>query len=135
MVLFVILSLFANRDIFEITLGLQELKIPSQVVALFFFSAKFMFLLGLELQKFKKTLHVRGFVSKTSWFTYTTYGNFIGMLIIKSFHNAKKLQNAMIIRGFDKNIYTLSSTTTLDKTEVLLLGLVVLSLFEIGKII
>ncbi len=135
MVLFVILSLFANKDIFEITLGLQELKIPPNIVALFFFSAKFIFLLGLELQKFRKTLHVRGFVAKTSWFTYTTYGNFIGMLIIKSFHNAKKLQNAMIIRGFDKKIYTLSSTNTLYKTEVLLLGLVVLSLFEIGKII
>jgi cobalt/nickel transport system permease protein len=135
MVLFMILSLFIKKDAFELAIGLQELKLPASFVAVFFFSVKFIFIFKKELKKFIKTLHVRGFERQTSVFAYTTYANFIGILMVKAFHNAQKLQKVIELRGFKNKIFSLQETKTLSISEVFLVSLCFVSLFEIGKIV
>lgn len=134
-ILMLMLCLFGGRDFFEVSLGLQELRLPRFFVSLVFFSSKFIYLFTKEINKFKKTLHVRGFVGKTSWFTYQTYGDFIGMLILKSFYNAKKLSLALESRGFQTQIYTLKEPEKLNIKEISLMVVLLLSFLNIGKII
>lgn len=130
------LLLFNKKTAFDIALGLQELKFPPKLVSLFFFVAKFIFSLRKNLIQFKKTLHVRGFLPKTSLFTYKTYANFVGMLFVNAFKEAKTLQNLMILRGFCGKVYTLQIPKPISKYEFILsLFLVVALLYQKGVLI
>lgn len=134
--IFFALLLFHKKDAFDIALGLQELKMPYKLNALFFFVAKFIFLLHQNLVKFKNSLHVRGFLPKTSLFTYKTYANFVGMLFINALKEAKSLENLMTIRGFSGKLYSLKENEPLKKYEFFLIIAVVIALtFQKGVLL
>lgn len=134
--IFFALLLFHKKDAFDIALGLQELKMPHKLNALFFFVAKFIFLLHQNLVKFKNSLHVRGFLPKTSLFTYKTYANFVGMLFINALKEAKSLENLMTIRGFSGKLYSLKENEPLKKYEFFLIIAVVIALtFQKGVLL
>ena len=52
-ILILMLCLFGEKDFFEVSLGLQELRLPRFFVSLVFFSSKFIYLFKKELNKFK----------------------------------------------------------------------------------
>jgi hypothetical protein len=55
--------------------------------------------------------------------------------MVKAFHNAQKLQKVIELRGFKNKIFSLQETKTLSISEVFLVSLCFVSLFEIGKIV
>ncbi len=50
----------------------------------------------------------RGFEAKTRWHTFRTLGNFIGVLLVRSFGRTERLYDAMISRGYTGKLVTLS---------------------------
>ena len=51
----------------------------------------------------------RGFEARTRWHTFRTLGNFIGVLLVRSFERTERLYNAMISRGYTGELITLSN--------------------------
>ena len=130
------LFLFHDKDAFAIAFGIQRLRVPKKLSALFFFTAKFIVLIKEEFATFRHTLKIRGFKATTSLFTYKTYANFIGMLIIKALRRATRTQHAMLLRGFNGELYSLHQSTIISKQEYLFLLVLCASLlFHLGALL
>ncbi len=127
-ILFFTFLLFDKRDIFEITASLSSLGLPTKLSTLFFFVAKFIFIIKNEFQIIKKALLVRHFKRKTTLFTYKIYANIVGMLVVKCFERADKLKKAMILRNFGGKIYY-AGENSVTKMDLVLLCFVLASIF------
>lgn len=123
------LFLFHEKDAFAIAFGIQQLHAPKKLTSLFFFTAKFILLIKEEFNAFRQTLKTRGFKATTSIFTYQTYANFVGMLIIKALRRAQKLEHAMRLRGFNGELYTVNGTKAISKQEILFMVVIGVSIF------
>lgn len=53
-------------------------------------------------------MKIRGFSPKTNLHTYRTYAYVVGMLLVKSYERARRVEAAMLCRGFDGRFYDLS---------------------------
>lgn len=135
LILFSLLSLLHNKDMFEISLALQELRFPSKLVSVFYFTVKSIYMFEQDFKKFIKTLKTRGFQSKTSLFTYQIYSNFFGALIVKAFYNAEQMQKMLIIREFNNKIYTIQKVKAIDLKEIFLILFLAISFIHVGKIL
>jgi len=136
LILAFILLLFYDKDEFAISLGMQQLKISPKLTALFFFTAKSIFLIKREFELFRNTLHVRGFSPKTDLLTYKTMAGFVGILFIKALERATHLQKAMQLRGFKGEVYSLGTHVFLSRYDVFLCALTLLALtLRIGMFI
>lgn len=120
MILLFILMLFHNADEFSIAIAMQQLHLPHKLTSVFFFTAKSIFLIRREFALFKNTLHVRGFSPKTNSLTYKTIAGFVGLLFIKALQRSIFLQKAMLLRGFQGQVYTLHSVYSLKKEDIIL---------------
>ncbi|PID48062.1 MAG: hypothetical protein CR967_01645 [Proteobacteria bacterium] len=132
MVVLFALMLFYNANYFDIAYGLQRLKLPSNLVSIFYFNGKFIHILSQDLKNFKKNLILRGFKPKVNLLSYKTYANFVGLLFIRAFYRANNLHNILISRGFKGEIYTLKKPEKINKYELILI-LITLSSLIIKK--
>lgn len=135
LILFTLIALLYKKDMFEISLALQELHMPSKLVSVFYFTIKSIYMFQLDFKKFIKTLKTRGFQSKTSLFTYQIYSNFFGALIIKAFQNAHQMQKMLLVRGFNNKIYTIQKAKAIHIQEILLIIALVISFLHVGKLV
>lgn len=136
LILAFILLLFYDKDEFAISLGMQQLKISPKLTALFFFTAKSIFLIRREFELFRNTLHVRGFSPKTDLLTYKTMAGFVGILFIKALERATHLQKAMQLRGFKGEVYSLNTHVLFSRYDIFLCALTLLALtLRIGMFI
>lgn len=127
-ILLFIVMLFHGRDEFAIAIAMQRLRLPHKFTAMFFFTAKSIFLIKREFTLFKNTLHVRGFTPKTNLLTYKTMAGFVGILFIKALERSVWLQKAMQLRGFCGEVYTLETYQPLNRNDTLLIFITILSL-------
>lgn len=134
LILFFTLLLFSNLSIYEISIGIQNLKLSNKLSSLFYFSTKFIKSFKDDFYKLEKTLLARGFRKNNSLFTYQTYANIVALLFINAFNNSDNLQKAIISRGYKNKFYE-QSKEKIKIQEVIMLILVFLSLIDIGKII
>ncbi len=122
------IMLFYNQTYFDIANGLKELKAPDILVSMFYFTSKFIVILKENISKFQKNLLLRGFRAKASMFTYKTYANFIGFLLIESLHKANSLNNILITRGFNGKIHSLKNSQNATFYEITLCIVTIISL-------
>ena len=54
----------------------------------------------------------RGFEAGTRWRTFGTLGNFVGVLLVRSFERTERLYRAMTSRGYEGELITLSAFHT-----------------------
>jgi cobalt/nickel transport system permease protein len=98
MVLF--LALVCPLALSEITGALKALRIPDKLLHLLAFTFRFIFVLEEERHKLLRAAKNRGFRPGTNLHTYKTYAYIIGMVLIRSWERAEKVQKAMLCRGF-----------------------------------
>lgn len=130
-----LLTLFNKKDMFDISIALQELKLPPKVVSLFYFSTKAIYVFQRDIKKFFKTLRARGFHKNSSLFTYKTYSNFFGALIVKAFYNASQMDKMAQIRGFENRLYMLENHAKMGVQEWIVIFALVISFLQIGVIV
>ena len=129
LMLLCILLLFHGCNEFTIAIAMQRLALPHKITTLFFFTSKSIFLIRHELVLFKNTLRIRGFTPKTDLLSYKTLAGFIGTLVIKALERSVALQKAMLLRGFQGEIYTLSRRQSLSSNDAIATLLTLISLF------
>jgi cobalt/nickel transport system permease protein len=60
-----------------------------------------------EYQKLLRAAHMRCFSPSTNLHTYRTYGYLFGMTLVKSYNRAHRVQQAMLLRGFNGKLIPL----------------------------
>lgn len=130
------IALLATSTIADIGHGLGKLKFPPKLCLLLLFSYRYIFVIHQEFQRLTRAAKLRCFQPGTNMHTYRTYGYLFGMTLVKSYHRAERVNQAMMLRGFHGRFYSLNnthiSTTDLFFVSVMLIiaaGLGVMEIF------
>lgn len=89
--------------------AIQNLKVPARFVQIILFTYRYIFVFLEEIRRMSDAARTRGFNAKTGWHTFRTLGNFVGVLLVRSFERTERLYNAMVSRGYEGKMVTLSS--------------------------
>ena len=102
-----LIALAASTPIFFMGHAMHQLKIPKNIVHLFFFTYRYIHAIYREYLRLKNSIKIRGFIPKTDLHTYKTFAYMVGMLLVRSFDRAHRVHNAMLCRGFKGDLYSL----------------------------
>ncbi len=86
--------------------AMERLKMPAMIVQMILFTYRYIFVFLLELRRMNTGMSSRNFVKKTNLHTVKTMGNFVGVLLVRSFEKAEKIYQAMLSRGYDGTLKT-----------------------------
>ncbi len=89
--------------------ALQRLRFPVRFVQIILFTYRYIFVFFEEIRRMSNAARTRGFEARTRWHSFRTFGNFIGVLLVRSFERTERLYNAMISRGYTGKLMTLSA--------------------------
>jgi len=136
-IILIFISLLATSTVAKLGQGLQGLRLSQRLCLLLLFSYRYLGLIHEEYLRLLRAAELRCFQPKTSLHTYKTYAHLLGMVIVRSWNRAARVQQAMILRGFDGTFRTLD-TAVLRWNDILLtvvlffaaLGLTVLELAQ-----
>lgn len=107
-IIMVFLALVTTSSMVVIGHGLAALRLPNRLCVLLLFTYRYIFVLQQEYQRLRRAALLRGFVPATSLHTYRTYGNLLGMTLVKSWQRGIRVQQAMQLRGFQGRFYLLT---------------------------
>lgn len=111
-ILLCFLVLVADLDISLIGDALKQLRIPVKLVFLFLFTCRYIHVIRDEWQRLQTAASLRSFVPRTSLHTYRTFGNMLGLTVINSLDRAKRIHEAMLLRGFNGTFHMVSDPKT-----------------------
>jgi cobalt/nickel transport system permease protein len=89
--------------------ALGRLGVPEKLVHLLLFTVRQIALLDKEQQRLRQAMRARAFVPRSDRHTWTSYGNLIGMLLVRSLERSRRIEAAMRCRGFQGRLYLLDS--------------------------
>ena len=126
----VLSALVASSSILTIGHAMHELRVPQKIVHLFFFTYRYIHVIGREYVRLVNAMKVRGFRPGTNMHSYKTFAYLVGMLLVRSCDRAERVRNAMLCRGFRGRLYSLShfSMKTRDVISLIVMVTLVLAL-------
>lgn len=129
-ILFCFLALLATSSIVSLGHGMEKLGVPLKLIFLLLFSYRQLFVIYQEYKRLQRAAKLRGFVPENSLHTYQTYAYLFGMTLVKSWNRAQRVQQAMMLRGFNGRLIPLNQPqpTIIDYGFLLLLLLISLIL-------
>ncbi len=84
--------------------ALASLKVPSAVCQMILLSHRYIYVFRHEASRMSKGMAARGFKKETSLDTLKAMGNFLGMILVRSFERTERVHDAMLARGYDGSI-------------------------------
>lgn len=120
-ILLLFISLLATSTVADLGYGLQKLKVSPRLCMLLLFSYRYIFVLYQEYTRLYRAATLRCFSPATTIHTYKTYGYLLGMLLVKSWNRAARVQQAMELRGFTGTFHSLH-TSRINKRDFFLLA-------------
>ncbi len=115
------ISLLSTSTVAKLGQGLQGLRLSPLLCLLLLFSYRYLGLIHEEYLRLQRAAELRCFQPKTTLHTYKTYAHLLGMVIVRSWNRAARVQQAMILRGFNGIFHSLE-TATMSRSDVLLLA-------------
>lgn len=89
--------------------ALARLGVPPKLVHLLLLTVRQITLLDAEHRRLRRAMRARAFVPRSNRHTWVSYGNLIGMLLVRSLERARRVEAAMRCRGFHGRLYLLDS--------------------------
>lgn len=80
--------------------GLKRLGVPRKVGELLLIAHRYLFVFCEEAARMHSGMLARGFRPRRSWAGLRDLGNFLGMLLVRSFERTQQVQQAMLARGY-----------------------------------
>ncbi len=117
------ISLLATSTVAQLGRGLHELRLSPRLCVLLLFSYRYIFVIHQEYSRLHRAAALRCFNPGTNLHTYKTYGHLLGMLLVKSWNRAVRVQQAMELRGFRGTFYNLNELEMNRMDHLLMIGL------------
>lgn len=89
--------------------AMDRLHVPPTLVCLFLFTLRFVHAIRDELERLLTAARLRGFVPRTSLHCYRTYATLLGVLLLHSCRRARRVHEAMLLRGFSGRFRVVTS--------------------------
>ncbi len=99
-VLLSFLALVAGLAPHSIGSALERLRVPEKLVFLFFFTSRYIHVVGEEWRRLRTAAALRGFVPANTLHTYRTVGNMLGLTCVNAVGRSRRIYEAMTLRGF-----------------------------------
>lgn len=80
--------------------ALRGLHVPERVCRLFALTVRYVWLIRDEARRLRDAMRARGFRPQSNRHTWRSYGNLIGMLLVRSLDRAQRIEEAMLCRGY-----------------------------------
>lgn len=106
--------------------ALARIGCPEKLVHLLLLTIRQIELLQQEYLRLRQAMRARAFVPRSDPHTWRSYGNLVGMLLVRSLERARRIQAAMRCRGFHGRLYLLDSRCWRGADTVFLLTVLML---------
>ncbi len=80
--------------------ALAALRLPATICQMILLSHRYIHVFGHEARRMHRSMRLRGFSPRTDLATLRAYGNFLGMLFVRSFDRTQRVFDAMQSRGY-----------------------------------
>ncbi len=119
-IILLFISLLATSTAAQLGHGLQQLGLSPKLCLLLLFSYRYIALIQQELSRLQRAARLRCFQPGTNLHTYKTYGYMLGMMLVRSWNRAARVQEAMTLRGFSGQFHSLYGTKGMQKSDTFL---------------
>lgn len=106
-IVLIVISLLATSPISALGHSLNRLRLPTKLCYLLLYSYRYVFVIYQEYNRLRRAARMRNFSPRTSFHTYKTFGYLFGMTIIQSWNRSKRVNQAMLLRGFNGRLISL----------------------------
>jgi cobalt/nickel transport system permease protein len=96
-----LLALAGTSGISENCRALRRLHVPEKLVMLLLITHSNLGLLAQEAKVIRQAAKLRGFTPRTSPSGYRTLAWLVGLLLVRAWQRAKRVEEAMLLRGFN----------------------------------
>lgn len=127
-VLFAALGLVGTLEIPILGHVLAHFHLPRKLVHLILFSVRYLNVLENEYHRLRTAIRLRGFRPGWNLWTFRTYGQLVGMLLVRSLARSERILAAMKCRGFRGYFYLWSHFHFTVRDLAFLAGLVLAGL-------
>ena len=93
-------ALLSTLEAVELGHALQQLHCPAKLVHLLLFTVRYLDVLHREYERLRNAMRARAFQPRLDRHTLRTYGYLVGMLLVRAFERAERIEQAMRCRGF-----------------------------------
>jgi cobalt/nickel transport system permease protein len=107
-ILLAMIALLNTSHVAALGYGLEKLKVPLRLCYLILFTYRYIFVIEQEYRRLLRAAQMRCFSPATTIHTYRTFGYLFGMTLVKSWEQAHRVHQAMILRGFNGHFVQLS---------------------------
>ncbi len=125
-VILIFISLLATSTVAKLGQGLQGLRLSPRLCLLLLFSYRYLGMIYEEFLRLLRAAELRCFRPSTSMHTYKTYAHLLGMVIVRSWNRAARVQQAMMLRGFD-GVFRSLEAEAMRQSDILLLAVLLLA--------
>ncbi|MFO7760631.1 MAG: cobalt ECF transporter T component CbiQ [Thermodesulfobacteriota bacterium] len=102
----ILITLLATSKTAEIGHSLRLLGVPEKLCFLLLVSYRYIFVINREYQRLRRAARLRSFTPRTNLHTYRTYGYLFGMTLVRSWNRARRVNQAMLLRGFQGKFFS-----------------------------
>ncbi len=136
-IVMLIITIMGTAPFTDSLKAMERLKMPSMLVQMTLFTYRYIFVFLMETKRMNTAMCSRNFIKKTNLHTLKTMGNFVGMLLVRSFEKAEKIYQAMLSRGYDGVLKTFFEykIVALDYVKGSLVMIVCITLFIGDKLL
>jgi cobalt/nickel transport system permease protein len=99
-VILALVSLVGTMEAVDLGHALARLAVPAKLIALLFFTVRYIEVLHRELGRLRLAMKARAFTMRTDLHTWRALGFLLGMLFVRSFERAERILKAMKCRAF-----------------------------------
>lgn len=92
--------LFAATDPAELGTALRTLRLPEPLVRILTGVLRYLGLIRAEMRRLQEAMRLRAFRPGSNRHTWRSYGNLIGMTLLRAIHRADRIEEAMRLRGY-----------------------------------
>ncbi len=114
-----ILCILTTSPVMNIGRGLEQLGFSPKFTLLLVSSFRYLGVIYQEYFKLRRAAELRCFKPSTTSHTYRTYSYLIGMTMVRSYIQAKRIYNAMILRGFSGTFPSMNQTNAKNSDYLL----------------
>jgi cobalt/nickel transport system permease protein len=102
-----ILVLIGTMEVSTLGHALSHLRVPAGLSHLFLFTVRYLDVLHREYLRLRWAMRVRCFHPRMDRHTYRSFGNLLGMLLVRGYDRSERILAAMKCRGFQGRFYLL----------------------------